>query len=514
MSNQNNTENNKRIAKNTLVLYVRMFLMMAISLYTSRVVLKTLGVEDFGIYNVVGGIVSMMGVVNGAMSVSTTRYLTFELGKGDMVRLKQTFGMCVNIYCLLALLLFVLSETIGLWFLNTQLVIPDNRMTAANWVFQFSIISTIFSLLSNPYNAVIISREKMNVYAYISLFDAILKLIIVYMLLIIPFDRLIFWGFMLMILMILNNSIYFFYCNKKYQESQYSFYWDTPLFKQLLSYTGWNLFGSLSGVAKGQGLNVLLNIFFNPSVNAARGIAYQVNTVVSQFFTNFYTAVRPQITKYYAQQDLNSMFKLVYRSSKMSFFLILLISLPLIIEAPYVILLWLGQLPEYVVPFMRLIVVITAVDAMASPLMTTAHATGKIALYQFIVGTANIMNVPISYIFLYLGYSPVIVFQISLLIAIVSLFLRLWIVKRLVSFPVMDYIVKVIFRCILVAVLSSLIPVTMYHFVTDNFYGCVIVCTLAILSTVLTSFYVGLDRNERLFVLEFIKKKIPIGHKL
>ena len=512
MSNQNNTENNKRIAKNTLVLYVRMFLMMAISLYTSRVVLKTLGVEDFGIYNVVGGIVSMMGVVNGAMSVSTTRYLTFELGKGDMVKLKQTFGMCVNIYCLLALLLFVLSETIGLWFLNTQLVIPDNRMTAANWVFQFSIISTIFSLLSNPYNAVIISREKMNVYAYISLFDAILKLIIVYMLLVVPFDRLIFWGFMLMILMILNNSIYFFYCNKKYQESRYSFYWDTPLFKQLLSYTGWNLFGSLSGVAKGQGLNILLNIFFNPSVNAARGIAYQVNTVVSQFFTNFYTAVRPQITKYYAQQDLNSMFKLVYRSSKMSFFLILLISLPLIIEAPYVILLWLGQLPEYVVPFMRLIVVITAVDAMASPLMTTAHATGKIALYQFLVGTANILNLPISYLFLYLGYTPVVVFQISLVIAVISIFLRLWIVKRLVDFPVMDYIWNVIFKCILVTVFSSLIPVAVYNFVTDNLNGFIIVCFITFISTIFATYYVGLDRNERLFVLEFVKKKIPIGN--
>lgn len=316
-----------------------------------------------------------------------------------------------------------------------------------------------------------------------------------------------------MILMILNNSIYFFYCNKKYQESRYSFYWDTPLFKQLLSYTGWNLFGSLSGVAKGQGLNILLNIFFNPSVNAARGIAYQVNTVVSQFFTNFYTAVRPQITKYYAQQDLNSMFKLVYRSSKMSFFLILLISLPLIIEAPYIIQLWLGQLPEYVVPFMRLIVVITAVDAMASPLMTTAHATGKIALYQFLVGTANILNIPISYLFLYLGYTPVVVFQISLVIAVTSIFLRLWIVKRLVDFPVMDYICKVIFKCILVTVLSSLIPVAVYNLVTDNLNGFIIVCFITFISTIFATYYVGLDRNERLFVLEFVKKIIPIGNK-
>ena len=500
--------NNKRIAKNTLVLYVRMFLMMAISLYTSRVVLKTLGVEDFGIYNVVGGIVSMMGVINGAMSVSTTRYLTFELGRGEMVRLKQTFCMCVNIYGLLALILLVLSETIGLWFLNTQLVIPEDRMVAANWVFQFSILSTIFSLLTNPYNAVIISREKMDIYAYISLADVILKLAIVYLLLVVPIDKLVVYGFMLMLLHVLNTSIYFIYCNKKYRESRYSFYWETPLFKELLSYTGWNLFGSCSYLVKGQGLNILLNMFFNPSINAARGIAYQVNSTVNQFFTNFYTAVRPQITKYYAQDDLDSMFKLVFRSSKMAFFLILLLSLPLIIEAPYVISLWLGQLPEYVVPFMRIILVITAVDAMANPLMTTAHATGKIALYQSLVGTMTILNIPVSYAFLYLGYGPVIVFEISLVIAVVNLFLRLWIVKRLVDFPVLDYITKVLFNCLLVTVFSSLIPMVAYQFVTDDYLGVLIVCSLSVLSTIVATYYVGFDRNEKSFVLEFVKRKL------
>lgn len=501
--------NNKRIAKNTLVLYVRMFIMMAISLYTSRVVLKILGVEDFGIYNVVGGIVSMMGVINGAMSVSTTRYLTFELGRGDMVRLKQTFRMCVNIYGLLALILLILSETIGLWFLNTQLVIPDDRIVAANWVFQFSILSTIFSLLTNPYNAVIISREKMNIYAYISLADAILKLGIVYLLLFIPFDKLIVYGFLLMLLIILNTSIYFIYCNRKYQESRYSFYWETTLFKQLLSYTGWNLFGSASSLVKGQGLNILLNMFFNPSVNAARGIAYQVNTTVNQFFTNFYTAVRPQITKYYAQQDLENMFKLVFRSSKMAFFLILLISLPLIIEAPYVIQLWLGQLPEFVVPFMRLILVITAVDAMANPLMTTAHATGKIALYQFVVGTMTILNIPISYTLLYYGGDPLTVFYISQIIAILNLFIRLWIVKRLVDFPVWDYVRTVLLTCVLVCVISAVIPCVVYELLQDdNFVRFMIVCVLSVSSSLFAMYVVGLSAEERQIVMKYAKKII------
>lgn len=501
--------NNKRIAKNTLVLYVRMFIMMAISLYTSRVVLKILGVEDFGIYNVVGGIVSMMGVINGAMSVSTTRYLTFELGKGDMVRLKQTFRMCVNIYGLLALILLILSETIGLWFLNTQLVIPDDRMVAANWLFQFSILSAIFSLLTNPYNAVIISREKMSIYAYISLADAILKLGIVYLLLFIPFDKLIVYGFLLMLLIILNTSIYFIYCNRKYQESRYSFYWETSLFKQLLSYTGWNLFGSASSLVKGQGLNILLNMFFNPSVNAARGIAYQVNTTVSQFFTNFYTAVRPQITKYYAQQDFDNMFKLVFRSSKMAFFLILLISLPLIIEAPYVIQLWLGQLPEFVVPFMRLILVITAVDAMANPLMTTAHATGKIALYQSMIGIMTILNIPISYTLLYYGGDPLTVFYISLIIAILNLFIRLWIVKRLVDFPVWDYVRTVLLTCVLVCVISAVIPCVVYELLQDdNFVRFMIVCVLSVSSSLFAMYVVGLSAEERQIVMKYAKKII------
>ena len=246
-------ENNKRIAKNTMLLYMRMFLMMAISLYTSRVVLRVLGVEDFGIYNVVGGVVSMMGVINGAMSVSTQRFLTFEIGRGDAVRLKQVFSMCLTIYMLLAGLFVLLSETVGLWFLNTKLVIPPERIGAANWVFQFSIFSSVTSLLTNPFNAVIISREKMGVYAYISILDALLKLGIVFLLPIIPIDRLAVYGFLLMLLHVINCVIYIVYCNRNYSESRYSFYWESSLFKQLLSYLGWNLFGSTAGLVKGQG---------------------------------------------------------------------------------------------------------------------------------------------------------------------------------------------------------------------------------------------------------------------
>lgn len=446
--------NNKRIAKNTLMLYFRMLIIMLVTLYTSRVVLSALGVVDYGIYNVVGGLVTMMGLLNGAMSVSTQRYLTYELGKGDMLRLKQVFSTCMTIFMILSLIVIILAETIGLWFLYNKMVIPEERMDAACYVYQFSILACILSLITNPFNATIIAHEKMDVYAYVSILEVALKLVIVYLLLVIPTDRLITYGILILASQFIVALCYIIYCWKKFSETHYHFYWDKPLFRELISYSGWNLYGSAAGLVKGQGLNILLNMFFNPAVNAARGIAYQINSAITQFFTNFYTAVRPQITKYYATGEINEMTKLVFRSSKFSFYLIMLISMPIILEAPYIVNLWLGQLPEYVVPFTRLIIAISAIDSMASPLMTTAHATGKIKLYQSSVGTVIILNLPISYLLLKLGGSPMTVFYVSLCISVACLFLRLWIVRRLVNFPVKQYIIEVFGKCVAICVLS------------------------------------------------------------
>lgn len=503
--------NNKRIAKNTLLLYFRMFIMMAIGLFTSRVILQALGVEDFGIYNVVGGVVAMMGIINSTMSVSTQRYLTFELGKGkeNFPQLHKTFCVSFNIYVFLGIIFLVLAETIGLWFLNSQLVIPEERIVAANWVYQFSIISVINHLMVNPYNAIIIAHERMNIYAYISILEAILKLVIVYMIMVSPFDKLISYGFLLLIVSLTITMIYRIYSIRHYPESRYKFISDKSLFKELMSYSGWNLFGSASALVKGQGLNILLNMFFNPSVNAARGIAYQINTHITMFFTNFYTAVRPQITKYYAQGDLTNMFKLVFRSSKMAFYLLFIISLPIIIETPYIVTLWLGQLPEYVVPFVRLIVVISIIDSMASPLMTTAHATGKIALYQSSVGTMTILNIPISYCLLkYLNCDPVVVFQVSLCIAIICLFMRLWIVNRLVSFPVIQYIKEVIGSCLLTSFISVIIPWVVFKNVDEKLSSVILVCILCILWTAITVYFIGLKADERVFIKQTVLKKL------
>lgn len=504
------SENNKRIAKNTLLLYVRMFFVMAITLFTSRVVLSTLGVVDFGIYNVVGGVVAMLGVLNGAMSVSTQRYLTFELGRGDNVRLKQVFSTCLLIFFILSLVIVILAETIGLWFLNTQMVIPDERIMAANWVYQFSILTCIISLIVNPYNAVIIAHERMNVYAYVGILDVLLKLGVVYLLLVLPMDKLASYGCLIFISHLITTGIYIVYCLKRFSETRFSFYWEKALFMELISYSGWNLFGSLSGIVKGQGLNILINMFFNPSVNAARGIAYQINNAINQFFTNFFNAVRPQITKYYAQKDLDNLFKLVFRSSKLSFFLIYALALPIIIEAPYIIQLWLGQMPEYVVPFTRLIVIITAVDAMANPLMTSIHATGHIKLYQSLVGTLIILNVPISYIILnFTDSSPIIVFEVSLVINIIALFVRVFLVRsQIKEFPVLEYFKDVIGKSFIVSVLSFLFTYGVTLLLPDNFLRLVIVVLWGIMITLVLFFMICLNKEEQHVMIDFIKKRI------
>ena len=501
-------QNNRRIARNTILLYVRMFFIMAVTLFTSRVVLNTLGVVDFGIYNVVGGVVAMMGILNGAMAVSTQRYLTFELGRGDIVRVKQVFSVCLTIFFLLSVFVIILAETVGLWFLHNKMIIPPERMTAANLVYQYSILACVLSLVVNPFNATIIAHERMNVYAYVSILEVSLKLAVVYLLLVIPADRLSAYGLLILISQAIIAFIYVIYCWHHFTETHYRFYWERPMFVELVSYSGWNLFGSLSSLVKGQGLNILLNMFFNPAVNAARGIAYQINSAITQFFTNFYTAVRPQITKYYAQGDIENMLKLVFRSSKFSFYLIMLISMPIVIEAPYIIKLWLGQLPEYVVPFTRLIIVISAIDAMATPLMTAAHATGHIRLYQFSVGTMTILNLPISYVFLKFGGQPLIVFYVSLCISTFCLFMRLWIVRRLMDFPVKRYIIQVFGSCVFICVVAMIIPLAAHLLLAESFVNVVIVCLACVLSTIVTIYGLGLTKHERGLVVDIFRKKI------
>ena len=495
--------------KNTVFLYIRMFFIMGIALFTSRVVLKTLGVVDFGIYNVIGGVVSMMGVVNTAMSVATSRYLTFNIGKNDTEELHKTFCISLTIYLWMCLIFFILAEAIGVWFINTQLNIPSERVAAANWVFQFTIFSTIFAFLQNPYSSSVIAHERMNFYSVISIIEAIFKLVIVYCLLTIPFDRLIVYSGLYMIISLSVFLSYRYYCIRHFEECHFVAYKDSKLFHDILSFSGWNMFGALAGIARTQGLNILLNIFFNPVVNAARGIAVQVSAATSMFYGNFSLATRPQITKYYAQKDYNNMNLLVFRSSKFSFFLLWIISLPILIETPTIIRLWLGQIPEYVIQFTRIIILITAVDSLSSPIMTICHATGHIKLYQFVVGMINIMTLPVSYIFLKLGYPPISVFIVSLIMTIIATLLRLIIAKKLVpQFPLISYCGKVVAVSFFIAIFSSLFPFWYHSHFEQTLLNAIINGSIAVVITILIVFFWGMNKSERGYILQLIQAKV------
>ena len=509
MAASTTNENNKRIAKNTLYLYLRMFIILVVSLYTSRVVLNALGISDFGIYNVVGGVVAMMGLLKGAMSAATTRYITFELGRRDMEQLHKTFCVSVMIYMIISAVFLFIAETAGLWFVNTYLNVPPDRMKAVNWVYQFTIMSVIVEMMSQPYNSLIIAHEKMSFYSFVSIVEVFLKLGIAFLIYFTSFDNLIVYGFLMLCSSVIIRVIYGIYCKRMYEESKFRIYRDKKLFFSMLSYSWWNLFGSASGLIKGQGINILLNIFFSTAVNAARGIAFQVNSAISQFSHNFYTAVRPQITKYYAQNDLENMFKLVFRSSKFSFYLNLLFGIPLVIETPVIIQLWLGQVPEYVVVFTRLIIIISLIDAMAHPLMTSIHSTGKVALYQSVVGTLNILNLPVSYAFLKFGYQPVAVFYVSLVITVVSLFVRLMIVKRYIpQFPVVRYIFNVFGTCFLVGLAASSLPVLAYILLPGPGWSLVAVIAVSVISVISTVYIFGFSKGERSFITQMLKKKL------
>ena len=505
--------NNKRIAKNTIILYIRMIVVMFITLFTSRVILKALGVDDFGIYNVVGGVVTMMAVVNNAMAVATQRYLTFELGKGDMRQFKKVFSTCMTIYIALAILLLLLAETIGLWFVNTQLVIAPDRLSAANIVYQFAILSSICAMIQIPYNAAIISHEKMNAFAYIGIVEAVMRLIIAYALFISPIDKLSLYGALTFLSSFAIFATHRTYCIRKFQETHYSFMWDKALTKQLISYSGWNLFGALSGVAKGQGLNILINIYFGAAVNAAHGIANQLNHAITMLFSNFYIAVRPQITKYYAQNNLKEMFNLVYRSSKMSFFLILVCSLPLIIEAPAIIQLWLGQTPDYVILFVRIIVIISAVDAMSTPLMTAIHATGDIKLYQIVVGVTMILTLPISWIFLKLGYNANVVFYVSLVLSTISLFIRLAIANKKTGLPYWGFIKTVIIPSTIVSAVAAVPAYAVQRTMAQGIIPTIIVCLVSAISVLVFAYFIGLAKQEREAINRMFLKKMKINRK-
>lgn len=505
-----NSVNNKRIAKNTMLLYVRMLFIMAVQLYTSRVILNTLGVVDYGLYNVVGGIVTMFAFLNGAMVTSTQRYITFELGKGNMQRLKEVFTTCVQIHLIISLIIIILGETIGLWFLYEKMVIPADRFSAAMWVYQLSIFTMCIQVMSVPYNSDIVAHEQMGIFAAISVVEVILKLAIVYMLVIGDFDKLTMYAILIACVQLFIQLLYKRYCNRHFIESKIVRAFDKQLAKEMGEFMGWNIWGNLAASLFGTGLNLLLNVFFGPVVNAARAVAVQVETAIANFSANFLMAVNPQITKLYAQNNLQDMHKLLFRASKFTFILMLAISLPVIVETDMILKVWLKIVPDYTVIFLRLLLAIAIIDSVARPLMTAAAATGDVKLYQSLIGGILLSIVPIAYIVLKLGGSPASVYVVHLVICIIAFLTRLWIIKPMIKLSIRQYFCSVILRCALVLVVSSPLCLLVKYLLPVGIISTIMVCVVCVLVASITSYMLGLDKGERQFVntkgLELIRK--------
>lgn len=496
-----NVENNKykRMAKNAGMLYFRMLLTMAVALYTSRVILQTLGVEDFGIYNVVAGFVTMLGFLNSAMSSATQRFLAFELGKPGDKDVPGIFSMSMNIHILIALFVLILGETLGLWFVRTQLTIPVDRMFAAEWVFHLALLSFMVSVISVPYNALIIANEKMSVFALVSIIDVTLKLLIVFMLNWFGMDKLILYAILTLAVIFTIFMFYRGYCKVKFAESRFRLYWDKQLFNIMLSYTGWNLWGNIAAVMSGQGVNVMLNIFFGPSLNAARAIAMQVSGALNSFVQNLQVAINPQIIKSYAADDMTYMHQLVCYGAKYNFFVLFVLSMPVLINTELILKTWLGTVPEYTVIFLQLIIVNILIDSISAPLMTSAQATGRIRLYQSVIGGILLLNVPLSYFLLMLGSEPHVVVFAGIISSVLAFLARLVILKKLTSLPVKLFLQEVVLRSLLIV----LTVWCAYYFILSQNPGALgfwlssIVTTVFVLSTILV---LGFDHKERSFI--------------
>ena len=496
MSNQT-SDNNKRIAKNTALLYIRMLFLMFIGLFTSRVNLQSLGVDNFGIYNVVGGVVAMFSILTGSLGVAISRDITFELGKGNMDKLNKVFSSAVTIQILMSILIVIVAEIAGVWFLNYKMVIPIDRLYAANWVMQFSILSFVLSLISVPYNACIIAHEKMSAFAYITIYEAIMKLIVAYTVFVTPFDKLITYAALLFFIALSLRLIYGVYCARNFEECHYHFVFDRKMLKQMGGFAGWTMIGNLAYVGYSQGLNILLNLFFGPSVNAARGIAMQVNEKVSSFSTNFQMALNPQITKSYASNDLSRMHTLIFASSKYSFFMLLLLSLPIMIEAPSILHYWLGIVPEHTVWFVRLTFMILMVDAIANPLTVGAQAYGKIKRYQITLGCVALLIVPLSYVALKFLNMPEIVFIVHLSIVLMVQCLRLYLVKDMIDLSIIKYVKNVVVRILVVASFSVVLPIILHNYWPSTFIYMVLNCIVSCLCVASCIYLLGLNNNER-----------------
>lgn len=500
---------NKRLAKNTMMLYLRMLFTLVLQLYTSRLVLQALGVEDYGIYNVVGGVISMLSFVNMSLSNANSRFIAVELGTGTQSGINKLFSSIMTIHWLFALIIFIIAETVGLWFVMTQLVIPTDRMTAAIWVYQSAVLSSLITIISSPYNGLIIAHEKMSAFAVISIFDAFAKFVIALSLFYSPIDCLIFYAILHVLIQLIVRLIYTIYCKKRFEESHYRLIWDKIVSLRILSFAGWTLTGNVAVMGYTQGLNILLNLFFGTVVNAARGISVQVQSAARMFFSGFQTAINPQIHKSYARGDLDRMQSLVFMSSRFSFFLMLLVTIPLCLHTQYILELWLEEVPEYADSFVRIMLIVALVHTLQNPTMTALHSVGKIKKVQIVESSLLLSVVPFAYLFLKVfNISPNMVFVVYLVIEIITQFVRVYMIYPMINLKMKDYIIKVLWPIILVSLLAVSICFAISNvFFVSNLCRLLVIVAIYVLITIMVIFVFGLRNTEKALVYSFFREK-------
>lgn len=498
----------KRLAKNTLLLYGRTLIMMFIGFYTSRVVLNALGIANYGINNVVAGFIAMFSIVSGTLTATTQRYLTCEIGKEDG-NPKKMFGVAMNIHIVLAVILLFLFETVGVYFLNNGLNIPKDRMYAANWVFQFSIFSTLIGIINSPYIGAIIAHEKMGAFAYFSLYDCIAKLIIVYLLYITPFDRLITYSLFYFIVGLFGTLMYNVYCRRSFKEARFSIVKDKSLYKEMFSFAGMNFIGALASLLSMQGTGILLNIFYGVTVNAAQGIATQIQGITTKFVGDFATALKPQITKEYACGNHQRSMELAFKGSKFSYFLTLILACPIIVRTPYILEFWLKIYPPEAVVFSRLMIIYTMLVLLSDSLVTVILATGNLVSTTWWIGGTRLMILPVSYIALKVTDQAYMVIVVQIVFEVLSLFIRLEILNVLTKLNFISSFIKVVAGPIIVTSAISFLATYLIHlFAPNTFIGLVLLVGLSMSITLLVIYFIGLTRSEKEFVSQAVIKKI------
>lgn len=505
---EQNAHNTRKIAKNTLVLYVRMLVLMLVGLYTSRVVLSALGENDFGIYDVVGGVVAMFTIISGSLNSAISRFITFEIGKSDPMRLNKVYSTAVTIQLILAVVVVLIAEPVGLWFVRNKMTIDPSRIQAAIWVLHFSLASFVINLMSVPQMASITAHEKMSAYAYIGIMEGLLRLAVAVLISRSSSDRLVLYSALMMVTVLMVRAAYGIYCRRNFPECRYRWVNDALLVKEMFSFAGWNFIGASSGVLRDQGGKILVNLFYGTAVNAARGVAMQLNGAVQGFVTNFMTAVNPQITKSYALGDQGYMYYLISKSSRMSYYLLFVLALPVLFNTEYILDIWLEEVPVHSTLFVQLFLIFTLSESLSNPLITAQLATGNIRNYQLVVGGLQLLNIPVSYAFLKAGAAPEVTVMVAIAISQICFFARLFMLKGMIGLPVGDFLKKVYMNVLGTTALSLVIPFAVQRFLPDTIWGVIISVTLCVISAGLSVLTFGLSRGERHEISCWIKKAL------